>query len=80
MAKTNWESVYNTEIITRREHNGKLSLKEFLSFPTKTKREIVKKYKTVSLLTSFRNEDKDDLFVPACNENSCETIIEFLKS
>ena len=80
MARTNWESVYNTEIITRGEHNGKFSLEEFLSFPTKTKREILKKYKTVSLLTFFRNEDKDDLSVPACNENSCETIIEFLKS
>ena len=80
MAKTNWESVYNTEIITKKEHNEKFSLEEFLSFSTKTKREIVKKYKTVSLLNSFRKEDKDDLFVPACNKNSCETIVEFLKS
>jgi hypothetical protein len=80
MAITNWESVYNTEIITRREHNGKFSLEEFLSFPTKTKREVVKKYKAVSLLDSFRNEGKDDLFVSACNENSCETIIKFLKN
>jgi len=80
MAKVNWENVYNTEIITRGEHNRAFSLEEFLGFPNKTKKKILKKYKTISLLNSYRKDGEEDFFVPACGENSCQQLREFLNA
>lgn len=86
METINWTVVYKKEIAPKDEHNKHFTLEEFLSYSDSMKQLLRDSYSKVSLLstiTDYRSsvfympKEKD---IPACNEDSCELIDEFLKS
>mgnify|MGYP003336505307 CR=1 FL=1 len=86
MATIDWETIYKTEIASKGEHNKHFTLEEFMSYSEGTKELLLASYNKTSLLNTIHQvptsifympKEKD---IPACNENSCEIIDEFLKS
>jgi hypothetical protein len=83
MATINWETVYKTEIEIKPEHNNHFTLEEFMSYPDWKKELLRASYNTTSLLDTIRAEvgifEMDgEKNIPACNEDSCDLIDEFL--
>ena len=86
MANTNWTVVYKKEIAPKGEHNKHFTLEEFLSYSDSMKQLLLDSYNKTSLLNTI-NDKQGSVFympkekdIPACNENSCELVDEFLKS
>ena len=86
MVTTDWEVVYKTEIASKGEHNKHFTLEEFLNYSDDTKELLRASYNTTSLLNTMNIKQSSVFYmpkekdIPACNEDSCELIDEFLKS
>jgi hypothetical protein len=85
MKNTDWKSVYEIEIETRREHNQHFTLEEFLSYSDEEKFRIRYEYSRTSLLNMIRGEMKTFFYmetdpIKECNKNGCEIVYEFLKN
>lgn len=86
METTNWTVVYKKEIAPRGEHNKHFTLEEFLSYSDSMKQLLRDSYSKISLLNTI-NDQRSSVFhmpkekdIPACREDSCELVNEFLKS
>ena len=86
MKTTDWIVVYKKEIASKGEHNKHFTLEEFLSYSDDTKELLRASYNTTSLLNTI-NDKQGSVFympkekdIPACKEDSCELVDEFLKS
>lgn len=86
MENINWTDIYKKEIESKGEHNKHFTLEEFLSYSDSMKQLLRDTYNKISLLDTM-NQKQISVFympkekdIPACNENSCELIDEFLKS
>ncbi len=86
METINWTVVYKKEIAPKDEHNKHFTLEEFLSYSDSMKQLLLDSYNKTSLLNTI-NDKQGSVFympkekdIPACSENSCELVDEFLKS
>jgi hypothetical protein len=85
METINWTVVYKKEIAPKGEHNKHFTLEEFLSYTDSMKQLLRDSYSKTSLLNTINKQgsvfhmpkEKD---IPACKEDSCELVDEFLKS
>ena len=86
METINWTVIYKKEIAPKGEHNKHFTLEEFLSYSDSMKQLLRDTYSKTSLLDTMNNK-KSSVFhmpkekdIPACKEDSCELVNEFLKS
>lgn len=86
MKTIDWTDIYNKEISPKGEHNKHFTLEEFLSYSDSMKQLLRDSYSKTSLLNTMNIKQSSVFYmpkekdIPACKEDSCELVDEFLKS